>query len=124
MYPFGATSGKLRWSHGTGGYVYASPAIWNGRVFAGSYNGDFYCFNAATGDVCWKFRSNGPISGSAVVINDIVYFSTVTGRTYGLDARNARLRWRWKDGQYTPVVADRRRLYVVGYSKLYAMVRK
>jgi hypothetical protein len=53
-----------------------------------------------------------------------VYFSTVTGRTYALDARTARRQWTWPDGQYTAVVADRRRLYVVGYSKLYALVRR
>ena len=28
VYSFGATSGTLRWSQSTGGYVYASPAIW------------------------------------------------------------------------------------------------
>ena len=29
VYSFGAATGKLRWSHSTGGYVYASPAVWN-----------------------------------------------------------------------------------------------
>jgi outer membrane protein assembly factor BamB len=53
-----------------------------------------------------------------------VYFSTATGRTYALDARTGKQRWIWRDGQYTAVAADRRRLYVVGYSKLYAMVRR
>jgi outer membrane protein assembly factor BamB len=58
------------------------------------------------------------------VINELVYFSTITGRTYALDAATGKVRWTWPDGQYTAVVADRRRLYVVGYSKLYAMVRR
>jgi outer membrane protein assembly factor BamB len=124
MYSYGATSGHIRWSHQTGSYVYSSPAVWKQRVYAGSHDKNLYCFDAATGRVRWRFRANGKISGSPTVIDGLVYFSTVKGRTYALDARNARLRWRWPDGQYTAVVADRRRLYVVGYSKLYALVRK
>jgi outer membrane protein assembly factor BamB len=30
VYSFGASSGKLIWSSSTGGYVYASPAVWDG----------------------------------------------------------------------------------------------
>ncbi len=56
VYSFGATTGKLRWSHGTGGYVYASPAVWRQTVFAGSYSGRFYALDAATGDVRWIVR--------------------------------------------------------------------
>jgi outer membrane protein assembly factor BamB len=124
VYSFGATSGKLRWSQSTGSFVYSSPAVWKLRVYAGSHDRHLYCFDAATGRVRWKFRANGKISGAPTVINGLVYFSTVTGRTYGLDARTGKVRWTWPDGQYTAVVADRRRLYVVGYSKLYAMVRR
>jgi outer membrane protein assembly factor BamB len=124
VYSYGATSGRLRWSHSTGSYVYSSPAVWKLRVYAGSHDRHLYCFDAATGRVRWRFRANGKISGAPTVINGLVYFSTVTGRTYALDARSAKVRWTWPDGQYTAVVADRRRLYVVGYSKLYALVRK
>jgi outer membrane protein assembly factor BamB len=124
VYSYGATSGRIRWSHHTGSYVYSSPAVWRQRVYSGSHDKYLYCFDAATGRVRWRFRANGKISGAPTVINGLVYFSTVTGRTYALDARNAKLKWRWPDGQYTAVVADRRRLYVVGYSKLYAMVPK
>ena len=124
VYSYGAASGKVRWSHSTGSFVYSSPAVWRLRVYAGSHDKHLYCFDAATGRVRWRFRANGKISGAPTVINGLVYFSTVTGRTYGLDARTGKVRWRWPDGQYTAVVADRRRLYVVGYSKLYAMVRR
>ena len=30
VYAFGATTGHLLWAHPTGGYVYASPAVWRG----------------------------------------------------------------------------------------------
>ena len=57
--------GTLLWSHATGGYVYSSPAVWNGLVFAGSYSKRFYAFDAATGDVRWTFRRTAQISGLA-----------------------------------------------------------
>ncbi|MGB2875744.1 MAG: PQQ-binding-like beta-propeller repeat protein [Gaiellaceae bacterium] len=121
MYSYGATSGKLRWSHGTGNYVYASPAVWERRVLVGSYDGTFYCFDAATGDICWQFKSNGPISGSAVVLNGIVYFSTLRGWTYGLDAKTGKPLWVFRRGKYAGVVTDRRRLYVVGYARIFGL---
>ena len=122
VYSFGATTGKLLWSHRTGGYVYSSPAVWNGLVFAGSYSKRFYAFDAATGDVRWSFTANGKISGSPTVIGNVVYFATLKKRTYALNARNGRQLWTFPDGQYTPVVAVKGRLFLVGHGKVYGMV--
>ena len=122
VYSFGATSGTIRWSHSTGGYVYGSPAIWHELVLIGSYDHWFYALDAATGNLRWRFKANGPISGSGTVINGIVYFASLTkkGRTYALNARTGRLLWTFPDGRYTPVVADKQHLYLVGYARLYA----
>jgi len=114
VYSFGATTGKLRWSRGTGGYVYASPAVWRQTVYAGSYSKRFFALDAATGDVRWSFDANGPISGSATVIGGIVYFSTLKQRTYALDATTGRLLWTSPDGAYTPVVAANNRPFPAG----------
>jgi outer membrane protein assembly factor BamB len=122
IYSFGASTGKLRWSQSTGGYVYASPAVWRGLILVGSYSGRFYAFDAATGDARWQFRANGPISGSAVVLGGLVYFSTLKGRTYALDPRTGRLVWSYPDGEYAGVVADPARAYLVGHTRLYALV--
>lgn len=122
VYSYGATSGKLRWSHGTGNYVYASPAVWNGLVLVGSYSGRFYAFDAATGDERWSFHANGPISGSATVVGGVVYFATLARRTYALDARTGTLLWSYPDGKYTPVVATRGHVFLVGYTRVYGMV--
>src|SRR3954453_17984547 len=128
VYSYGASSGKLRWSHGTGGYVYASPAIWNGLVLIGSYSKKFFAFDAATGAERWHFKANGPISGSAVVIGNVVYFATLgkklKGRTYALNARTGKLLWSYPDGKYTPAVAEKGRLFLIGYARVYGMVEK
>jgi outer membrane protein assembly factor BamB len=56
------------------------------------------------------------------VIDGIVYFATLAGRTYGLNALTGRQVWAFPDGKYSPVVADTRRLYLVGYARVYGMV--
>jgi outer membrane protein assembly factor BamB len=122
VYSYGATSGKLRWSHGTGAYVYASPAVWRRLVLIGSYSKKFYAFDAATGDSRWSFKANGKISGSPTVLGNVVYFATLKGKTYALDARTGKLLWTFPDGKYSPVVSDGKRVYLVGYAKVYGLV--
>jgi outer membrane protein assembly factor BamB len=124
VYSFGAVSGKRRWSFSTGGFVYGSPAVWHRRVFVGSYDHSFYALDAATGAKVWSFHAAGPISGSATVIDGVVYFATFSGHTYGLDARTGKLLWTFPDGRYTPVVTDGKKLYMLGYSKIYAFAPK
>jgi outer membrane protein assembly factor BamB len=124
MYSFGATTGKLRWSNGTGDFIYSSAAVWRGNVLVGSYDGYFYSFDAATGDIRWRFHAGAKISGSASVIDGVVYFSTLSGRTVGLNARNGKLVWSYPAGQYAAAVASKSRLYIIGYSKLYALIRQ
>ena len=126
VYSFGATTGRRRWSHSTHGYVYGSPAIWNDRIFIGSYDKYFYCFDAATGDLRWRFHADNPISGSATVVNGVVYFASLKGsrkhgRTYALRATNGKLLWSFPDGEYSPIVADVKRLYLVGFAKLFGL---
>ncbi len=92
VYSYGATTGKLRWSHGTGGYVYGSPAVARDLVFAGSFSKRFFAFDAATGDEKWSFTANGPIAGSATVVGDLVYFATLKRRTYALERGHGQAR--------------------------------
>jgi len=122
VYSYGAADGRLLWSHGTGSYVYSSPAVWRRYVFAGSYDGTFYAFDAATGDVRWTFAANGPISGSPTVLHGVVYFATLKERTYALSARKGKKVWEYPDGKYSPVVADSKRLYLIGHTRIYGMV--
>jgi outer membrane protein assembly factor BamB len=96
--------------------------VWNGRVLVGSYSGRFIAFDAPTGDVLWSFKANGKISGSATVIGNVVYFATLKERTYALNVRTGKLLWSYPDGKYTPTVAERKRLFLIGYARIYGMV--
>ena len=124
VYSFGAASGDLRWSTSTGGYVYSSTAVWHDRVYAGSYSHSFFCFDAATGRILWQFHADGPISGSPSIIGGRVYFATLAGTTYGLNALTGHEVWSFPDGKYSPVVADAKQLYLVGYARVYGLAHK
>ncbi|MDO8210416.1 PQQ-like beta-propeller repeat protein [Conexibacter sp. CPCC 206217] len=128
VYSFSTKDGALGWATGTGGYVYAAPAVANIRglgptVYAGSYDGNFYAFDARTGAVRWKFASGNRISGSPTVLDDIVYFSNLGAYdSHGLNARTGKPVFKFPEGSYTPVVADRRAVYLVGYNNIFELL--
>jgi outer membrane protein assembly factor BamB len=138
MYAFGATSGHLLWAQRAGTYVYSAAAVYRNTVYVGSYDGRLYAFNAATGDVKWRYESPSAIHGAPTVMNGVVYFAnchlcgTRASRyakvgpigTYALDSRNGRLLWSYPDGAYSPIVADKNRVYLAGLSSVHALVAK
>jgi outer membrane protein assembly factor BamB len=135
VYAFGATTGRLLWARPVGTYVYTAPAVWQRKVYVGTYDGFFLALDAATGDVVWRHDTRGSIHGAPTVMDGLVYFSTcgTCGQhgarhaergpraTYALDARTGRLVWTFPDGHYSPVVADTKRVYVVGSTRVYAL---
>jgi len=124
IFAFDLTNGGKRWSFSTGGYVYSSPAVWNGLVFEGSYDQRFYAVDARTGKLRWSFPVGKPISGSPTVLDGVVYFSTLGNRTYGLSARTGKRLWTFPDGKYTPVTASGGTIYLCGMRTIYALVPK
>ena len=120
----GARTGVLRWATATGSYVYSSPAVWHGLVFAGSCkNHRFFAFNAATGHIVWSFKANGRILGSPTVLAGAVYFSTTSSRTYALDAGTGAELWQFPDGQFSPIVVTGERVLLTGKGRVYGLER-
>ena len=120
VYAFGAKSGDVIWSRTTGGFVYSSPAVFDETVYVGSYDGNLYAFDAVTGDTRWAFQAGGSISGSPTVMGGLVYFSTLTGKTFALDTATGERVWTFDDGEYSPLVTDGQRAYIVGLARIYA----
>jgi outer membrane protein assembly factor BamB len=112
--------------------VYSPAALAGGLAYIGSYDHRLYALSQATGRVRWTFDAHAPISGAPTVLDGLVYFSTCGScsqfesnpkarRTFAVDARTGRLAWRFRDGEYSPVIADRDRLYLTGYTTLYGL---
>ena len=136
MYAYGQRSGRLLWAKRLGSYIYSSAAIFDKKVYAGSYDGKFFALDAATGDVRWKRGMPSAVHASPVVMNGLVYASTCatcgsaasrsvktgTDSTTALNAFDGRKVWFTRAGKYaSPIVADRKRVYLIGRSFIYAL---
>jgi outer membrane protein assembly factor BamB len=128
VYSFAASNGSLAWRHGTGSYVYSSPAIsdvMGGTVYAGSYDGKLYAFDARSGAVRWAHNAGGKISGGPVVVGDLVFYSNLAARsTTALGVATGRPVWSIGRGAFNPVISDGKRLYLNGYSTLYMLAEQ
>jgi len=136
LYSFGARTGHLLWARHAGSYVYTAAAVWRREVIIGTYDGHLIAYNAATGGELWRHEAPAAIHGAPTVLDGLVYFSTCGScgshgsrhaksgprGTYAVDARNGRLVWKFGDGQYSPVVADSERMYLVGRTHVYGFV--
>ncbi len=49
LYALNARIGDRLWSYATGGYVESSPAVVNGVVYVGSWDGNVYAFSLKHG---------------------------------------------------------------------------
>ena len=135
IYAYDAGDGRLAWSAAAGSFVYAAPAIWRGTVYVGSYDHSFYAFDAKTGARRWAVDVGHPVSGAPTVLDGLVYFSTcgscsqyesdpAARRSFAVDARTGRFVWSFPDGEYSPVVSDGRRVYLMGFTTLYGLAPK
>ncbi len=131
VYSFVARNGKLAWSHSTGGYVYASPAVarvagHRPTVYIGSYDGNFYALDARNGKERWKLqrgrqdlrarrRSSARSSTSRTWPPRRPAASTCATASASSSTRR---------GSFTPVISDGKRLYLTGYTTLYGFVPK
>jgi outer membrane protein assembly factor BamB len=124
VYALGPRNGSQLWRYDTDGYVYGSAAIWHGRVFIGDFGGGFHAISLKSGKRLWK-RNLGPIIGSPTVMRGLVYISSLRpARTYALDARTGRQVWRFKDGQFSPIIADRRQVWLTGKTRVYGLAER
>ncbi|MFL5819730.1 MAG: PQQ-binding-like beta-propeller repeat protein [Solirubrobacteraceae bacterium] len=121
VYALDARTGAQKWRFDAEGYVYASAAIRGGRLYIGDFGGGFHALSIKTGREIWRHQM-GPILGSATVIRNVVYVSSLRpSRTVGLDPDTGRVVWRFRDGQFSPVIADDDEAWLGGRTRFYAL---
>jgi outer membrane protein assembly factor BamB len=108
------------WSFGTysSGTNYPSPAVANGVVYLGFYDGYLYALNARTGAILWSFIAEGGDWSPPAVANGVVYAQSY-GTLYALTASTGALLWSF-EGVSGPAVANGV-VYVVSGNHLYAL---
>ncbi|MFC4245785.1 PQQ-binding-like beta-propeller repeat protein [Natribaculum luteum] len=92
--------GDVRWRAETdmdGRGVHGTPAIADGRVYVGAYDGVLYAFDAATGDRVWKTKLGGSIGSSPLYADGTVFmaveYSDPEGSIFAVDADDGTIRW-------------------------------
>ncbi len=129
VYAFGARSGDLLWARSVGTYVYTAPALWRRKVYVGTWDGNFIALDAATGEIRWRYDASvgdrrspdRPLRPRLLLhLRTMRARRAASGqdsdgrRTFALDARNGQLVWSFFDGKYSPLVADPKRIYIIG----------
>ncbi len=105
VYAVDASNGRVVWTAGVGGLGYTTPAVAEGRVFAGGFDGRLRAFRATSGSELWNTWVGGRILGAPVVIGPYVFFSTLEKRTYAVRASDGDIVWRLPLGRYAPGIA-------------------
>jgi outer membrane protein assembly factor BamB len=76
----------------------SSPAVFSGRVYFGSGDGNVYCLDALTGVMQWKFATRDVVRASPAIANNTVYIGSLDSNLYALDAETGSEKWRFKAG--------------------------
>jgi outer membrane protein assembly factor BamB len=89
------STNHILWSYPTDGYVFSSPAVADGNVYVGSYDGKVYCLSASTGAVRWSYTTDEwAVESSPTVVDGRVYVgSGAPSSFYCLDALTGALIW-------------------------------
>ncbi len=123
VYSFDQSNGELVWSHTTGDWVYAAPAVADTpktepTVYVGSKDQNLYALDAKTGDVRWQEHIQGVILGAATVLGETVYVAGLGPNvgTYGYNVKTGKQVFESDLGEYSPVISDGHRMYLTGAS--------
>jgi outer membrane protein assembly factor BamB len=116
-----STSGRRLWRIPTGSYVYSSPAVSDGVVCFGAYNGVFYGASAGSGRVLWRVSTGGAVSGAAVIVGGVAYVGSFSHRIIGVSLHTGHRLITFPHGQYVPVSGNGARLLFNGFSRIYAV---
>jgi outer membrane protein assembly factor BamB len=86
------------WQTRLNGQIYASPAVFEGKVYIGTTGGIFNAVDARTGKLVWAFPAGRPILGTALVTADAVFFTCDNGYLFRLSRPDGKEVWRYDLG--------------------------
>ncbi|MDD1687544.1 PQQ-binding-like beta-propeller repeat protein [Methanoregula sp.] len=72
------------WHFATGGFIYSSPTVADGIVYAGSDDKNLYAIDAVTGKEKWRFATGDWVDSSPAVANGIVYVGSNDKNLYAI----------------------------------------
>jgi len=115
---------NILWSYTTGGEIYSSPAVANGKIYIGSYDKKVYCLNASNGELIWSNLAGGYVFSSPAVANGKIYIGSSDGKVYCMDADTGAWIWKYTTGNgiySSPAVANGKIYIGSSDGKVYCM---
>ncbi len=121
IYALDLSNGFLRWTCPTGDLVHTTPVISQGKVYAGSFDGNLWAVNLATGQPVWKFKTTGrytypkgEVTGNPVAAAGMVIAGARDNNLYAIDVRGGYCNWMrsFPSGWALPVTFNDSVLYV------------
>jgi outer membrane protein assembly factor BamB len=85
--------GRKKWSKHISGGVTAPAKLFNGAVFFGAGDGNFYAIDATTGNTKWSFPIRSEGIGAPFVTSEAVYFLTGNNSAYALKTATGEQIW-------------------------------
>jgi len=77
----------------------SSPAVYEGKVYFGSGDGNIYSLDASTGALKWKFQTGDVVHASPAIADGRLYIGSWDSYLYALDAATGKEFWRFKTGE-------------------------
>ena len=106
-----ASNGHIVWTHHLDSWGYSTPAVANGRIFVGAFDGKLRSYQGATGKVLWETYVGGRFLGPAMVAGSLVFFAArpedVRPRT-----SNGKVVWQIGMGKYSPGIVTERHYFL------------
>jgi outer membrane protein assembly factor BamB len=118
-----AVNGDELWNYTTGGYVWSSPAVADGLVYAAAaFDGDFFALNAESGKLIWNFSVGEMTTSSPAVVDGVIYIGSSDKNVYALNAADGAKIWNFTtDGDVSSPVLSNDILYVCSSDNVYAL---
>ena len=84
---------KPLWTFKCEDEIRASPILYQGKVFIGSYDYNLYALDAINGSFVWKYPTEGGVVTRPAVYENEIFFGSEDGNLYVLNVRIGRLLW-------------------------------
>lgn len=80
-------TGKGRWKFTTGGEIYSSAAVVDGRVIFGSYDNRLHCLNEKDGSIAWQYETQGYVHCAPAIVDGVTFIAGCDEHLRGIDIK-------------------------------------
>jgi eukaryotic-like serine/threonine-protein kinase len=96
LYALDLVTGDFKWEYLTGGEIWSSPVVDNGRVFISSFDKKIYALDANNGTKKWEFATAATNTATPITFDGVVYAGSLDRNLYALNESDGKLLWKYQ----------------------------